>query len=321
MFSKVNIGITKDELSMRISDEDILRYYFNIDKCKVISSPFRQDRNPSFALYKTNGRIHFKDFATGETGSVYDMVMMKEGLTFKECLKKIANDFNIKSCSYTCVGMGRTRDITTQEEEKTDIQVRIRNWTFEDKEYWNSYGVDLEFLREFEIYPIDYFFINGRTIKADTLAYTYVHRQNGKVYHKIYQPLSKIRKWRNNYPHGTMSLIDYISDDCENIVVCSSVKDALCLWYNTGVPSIAPQGEGYDVDFAQLKVRFPKAKFCILYDNDAAGIRYSTSLSEKHGIPVLFLPKMEKGKDVSDLFYYYGKEVFNNTMQELWQQQ
>ncbi len=42
---------------------------------KAIKSPLRKDNNPSFCIYKSkrSDNIYWKDFATGEGGSVRDL--------------------------------------------------------------------------------------------------------------------------------------------------------------------------------------------------------------------------------------------------------
>ena len=90
----------------------------------------------------------------------------------------------------------------------------------------------------------------------------------------------------------------------KKICICSSLKDALCLWSNTGIPAIATQGEGYtmsDTAIKELKKRFEKVY--ILFDCDEAGLIDGEKLSKQTGFINLVLPKFEGGKDVSDLYH------------------
>ena len=96
------------------------------------------------------------------------------------------------------------------------------------------------------------------------------------------------------------------------------MKDALCLWANTGIPAIAIQGEGYgisDTAVNELKRRYKKV--FILLDNDKAGLIDGKKLAEQTGFINLILPQTSQGKDVSDMYYYYGKEYLCNTVMKL----
>lgn len=80
------------------------------------------------------------------------------------------------------------------------------------------------------------------------------------------------------------------------------MKDALCLWANTGIPAIAIQGEGYtmsDTAISELKRRYKE--IYILLDNDEAGLEDARKLSESTGFTNLVLPNY-RYKDVSDLY-------------------
>ena len=55
--------ISRGEIINKVSEADIIGYYLGITSIPaLINSPFRQDNNPSFALYSPNGRdINYKD--------------------------------------------------------------------------------------------------------------------------------------------------------------------------------------------------------------------------------------------------------------------
>ena len=97
------------------------------------------------------------------------------------------------------------------------------------------------------------------------------------------------------------------------------MKDALCLWANTGIPAIAIQGEGYgisDTAVNELKRRYKEV--FILLDNDKAGLIDGKKLSESTGFTNLVLQQFEGGKDVSDLNKIIGdKEKFREVILNL----
>ena len=288
--------------SNRISDYDLLWYYFGIGKLGVTNSPFRVDSKPSFGLYEKSGKIYFKDFATSEHGSIIDMVMYKYGLSFSEAMVKIQKDFSLldNPSHIHITKTTKKKSLTT-----TTIKIQTRQWMEYDYIYFEMYGIKRQFIQQFDIYPINYYWVNDNCFKADKIAYAYVEFVDNKPYFKVYQPFSQW-KWCNNYPTDTISLIDKIPVDTTRIIICSSVKDALCLWCNTGIPCISPQGEGYDLPMDKLRQRFKKADFRLLFDNDEKGIEFSKKLSEKYKIPNIIIPEFIGGKDISDLYLVKG---------------
>jgi DNA primase len=100
------------------------------------------------------------------------------------------------------------------------------------------------------------------------------------------------------------------------ICICASLKDALCLWANTGIPSIAVQGEGYsmsDTAIEELKRRFKH--IYILFDNDEAGLVDGVKLAEQTGFTNIVLPRINEAKDISDLYKSLeNKEQFKELM-------
>lgn len=307
--------IPVDIIESKVDDLQLLSYYFGFNKTGLYKSPFRSDSKPSFGIYQQYGRVKFKDFATGEFGGIYELIGMKERLSFNDVLKKICKDFsinidNIDTCIKSKLKSNEVYCSKFPKNKETIISIRVRDWCTYDEEYWNSYGVDINTAKRFNIFPIDYYWINNRAFRADKLAYAYVVWENDKPYYKIYQPYNKTVKWLNNYKKGTISLIDEINADAETVVICSSVKDALCLICNFGIDCIAPQGEGFDIDISNLKERFPNAHFFVLFDNDEKGLLFASVLSEKYKLDNIVIPQFEGGKDLSDMYKVLGKDKF-----------
>ena len=77
----------------------------------------------------------------------------------------------------------------------------------------------------------------------------------------------------------------------------------MCLWSNTGIPSIAVQGEGYKMSntaISELYKRFEHVYIC--FDNDEPGIIDGQKLAKLTGFTNIVLPKFTGGKDISDYF-------------------
>ena len=96
------------------------------------------------------------------------------------------------------------------------------------------------------------------------------------------------------------------------------MKDALCVWANTGIPALAIQGEAYgmsDTAVNELKRRYKNVY--ILLDNDKQGLKDAEVLAEKTGFTNIVLPQFEGGKDISDLYKIMGKEKFKEIVHSL----
>ncbi len=96
----------KDKILSQVDDSDILNYYLasfhdkgRLKKGQNISNPFiypERQKTPSFNIYpNSKGRWMYHDFATGEHGDCFELVMKLNRIDFKEALTLIVRDFNI----------------------------------------------------------------------------------------------------------------------------------------------------------------------------------------------------------------------------------
>ena len=69
---------------------------------------------------------------------------------------------------------------------------------------------------------------------------------------------------------------------------------------------------------SELKRRYKE--IYIAWDGDKAGIEDSKKLQEETGFKIIDCPLIDKAKDWSDIYHYYGKEVlsreFNKAIKE-----
>lgn len=197
--------------------------------------------------------------------------------------------------------------------ELTKIQVAVRPWRDYDYEYWNSYGIEKQWLKYAEIYPISHKIITkkdketGKTKKyifpSDRLAYCFVERKEGKLQMKIYQPLNKKGfKWCSSMDGSVIGLWTKIPEFGDRVVICSSLKDALVLSCQCHIPTLCLQGEGYnmsDTAVNELRRRYKQVFIC--FDTDDAGRIDSEKLSKETGFKNI-VPDLGKQKDLSDYF-------------------
>ena len=154
---KTSSNISKNEIFDKFSESQILSSVFpEITSLPcLMCSPLRQDKHPSFSIYMSNGgHIYYKDHATGERGGLLDLLCSYWNCTFNQVLDKlctmlIGRDITIKP--------KQIKTLTRKEADQlTKVQVVVRPWRDYDYEYWASYGVERQWLKYAEIYPISH---------------------------------------------------------------------------------------------------------------------------------------------------------------------
>ena len=196
--------------------------------------------------------------------------------------------------------------------ELTKIQVAVRPWRDYDYQYWESYGIEKQWLKYAEVYPISHKIItkkdketgksNKYIFSVPKFCYCYVERKEGLLSLKIYSPFSKTHKWCSKMDSSVISLWTKVPEYGDRLIICSSLKDALCVSCQLHIPAIAPQGEGYGISQTavnELKRRYKKVFIC--YDVDAPGVEDAKKLSKQTGFPYI-VPDLKGKKDFSDYF-------------------
>lgn len=316
----ISKGRTSSEV-ITSTQADIAAYYFNIKTIPcLLHSPLRKDSKPSFAFYTPNNKdIYYIDYSTNEKGSLWSLLSKLWKCNIFDTLNRVAREVKTKEIT-SSVSIKKDNII---QNHTIDIQCKIRNWEDYDLLYWKTYGISLKWLKYANVYPISHKIIIKDNIKylykADKYAYAFVEFKDNKTTMKLYQPFNKSGyKWTNSHDKSVLSLWTKIPKTGKKLCICSSLKDALCLWSNTNIPAIALQGEGYNISETAknvLKERYEN--IYILLDNDAPGLKDAEILAEKTGFKNIILPKFEGGKDISDFFKIKGKQVFILTIDKL----
>lgn len=330
MFAKGRVALWKEDITNVIPEAEILGYYLGISKIPcVINSPLRPDTKPSLGFFTRDGvEIVYQDFSTGETGTTFMLLGQLFKLSQEETLKKIYNELVLKRIlNTTKVDISeRSRNRVTFS-NGTEIDCKVRNWKKHDIDYWEQYGISLEWLKFSNTYPISHILVTKdkftKTFLAEKYAYAYVEFKDGKTTLKIYQPFSETFKWTNKHDSSVWDLWQQLPKEGDNLIITSSRKDALCIWENTGIPACSLQAESYfpkEQVVDELKSRFKN--IYILYDNDFNkeknyGALYSKALSEKFNLIQITIPNEFRVKDTSDLCKEYGREQVKQTISKL----
>lgn len=314
MIGKTHSSATLEDIFSKYSELDVLTSYFNIKEMPcLINSPLRTDKNPSFSLYlDKNQRVKYIDFATNEHGGLMDLLGQYWHCSFPQVVAKVYSD--VIGSSAIKVTPRKVRTFSRQERDRLNkIEVKVRGWENHDYEYWRSYGIEPKWLQYAEVYPISHKIVtkknpdtnttNRMVFKADKYAYVFVEHKERHTQLKIYQPYNTNGfKWCSKMDGSVISLWTKIPERGDRVVICSSLKDALCITCQLGIPALALQGEGYSMSntaISELKQRFTKV--FISFDMDKAGIADSQKLAKETGF-ISIMPDLGKEKDFSDYY-------------------
>lgn len=332
---KSSLSIVRDDI--KLSDRDILKRYIGLDKFPCsIESPLRDDDyRPSFSMIERDGKIFWKDFGTGQSGSAVSLLAELWHVTYKEALLKIKLDteFRIPRASLIRKYNGKIH-LTSG----SSIKVKIRDWKDWDVQFWKSFGISKKFCTWCNVFPISHAFFTKEDEKGtlrtvcvpmDKYAYAYFEWKDGKESIKLYQPFSQNLKWLSKHDASVWDLWKQAflwakkkSDD--SIIITSSRKDAMCLWENLHIPAMSLQGEGYIPKPQVMKQVFDTFHHVYLwYDNDFThsndnpGQDNAKKLIEMYPSLInVCIPDSYQSKDPSDLVKNHGVKA----LKDFWSQ-
>jgi hypothetical protein len=305
--TKLTEEITLESILSKVTEYDIYRFYIgsNFDIGKIMSSPFRTDKNPSFGIFKSSktSALLYKDLANGSTGNCIKFVQELFNITYKKALAKVKNDMANNNLTIS------TKGVTVKEEYKyteTILSVRKKNFCKIDDEYWGQFSLNRDDLRHFNVFPIHEYWINDIVqpwgYKYDNPGYAY------QIYnkYKIYKPLeSKKYKWVSNCGMCDLQGYEQLPYKGDLLIITKSLKDVMVL-HKLGYSAIAPQGENHHIPekvMVDLENRF--TKIIVFYDNDEAGITGANKISKRYNLSTIFIPEGEP-KDISDYTKKHG---------------
>lgn len=324
---KTQPSISKAEIFNCFSEAEVLSSVFPEIKSLpcLINSPLRQDRHPSFSIYiSDSGKVRYTDFATKDKGGLLDLLCKYWNCNFTQCINKLGTLYTGNTSLK--VNTRKASKIRIYKRTESRVEVKIREWRDYDIAYWTSYGCNISLLKYCEVYPISHKIIykdnKKYTFAAPRYCYAYIERKEGKVTKKIYSPYAKKYKWMTDADGSVIGLWDKVPEKGEKLCICSSLKDACCLWSNSNIPCMYIQGEAFDISDTALKVlrkRFRKIFICL--DNDKWGIEDARKLQERTGFVNIELPQFQGGKDISDAYKVMGEEKFKETIVSLFNTQ
>ena len=129
------------EIKSMVSMPEMMEHYgFRLDKSGFCKCPFHSERSASFKAYP--GQRGYYCFGCGAHGSVIDFVMLYFGLSFKDALAKINDDFYIGLPIGDRISLRQRRELERQQRERQEERNREqREWERLEGEYWAAFDV------------------------------------------------------------------------------------------------------------------------------------------------------------------------------------
>lgn len=360
MGRSINSGtITKKAILESISQITIFSTYFDlpanviqhcIDTGELILSPIRLDRHPTVGFrYDNKGKLKMRDFGGYFWGDCFDAVAfilsqsgdgvlnINKKEDFVKVLRHIAYTF-----SDIFYGIKRDENLPGQikanleiaRNKKPIIELVVRNWNEDDQNYWNQFGINLQYLNINFVYPIDQYYIN-RNINPEP-KYFYNPKDPCYAYFlgKDKQGINSIKLYFPKRPHGTTRFItnanhlegiyNLAGKNYDYIVITKSSKDRMSI--GCTLASIFPYGELTTmsigviniphetyrlrpIEYDWLKGKLKEGgKLVSLMDNDRAGICEASYLRRAFNIIPLFIPKDTCCKDFAEYRMIHNNE-------------
>lgn len=345
-------NINKNFILDKVSQVTIFSTYFNlapdiiqwcIDTGKFINSPIREDVHPSFGFrYDNRGRLKGKDFAGYFWGDCFDAAAYVIS-NIENRKINIANKadfiFVLKHImrSHSNIFYGGEKDSNLEQalkvsldkirKKKPNIELVVRDWNKYDEDYWKQFGVNLAYLNQHFVYPVEQYYIE-RAInpepkyyyKPEDACYGYLlgHRRGYLPSIKLYFPFRPHGSTRfitnSNHLEGIYNLF---GTEYDFIVLTKSTKDRLslgCTWDSLSlgyrnnplkvgfinIPHETYRLREFEFEWMKAKLSYG-GKIISLMDNDRTGMEEAAWLRKHYKIQPIIIPRELGAKDFAEL--------------------
>lgn len=303
--------MNKDTILQQISQQDIIKKFLNINEFPKgnISSPFSEDKKPSFKVYE-NGT--FKCHSTGKQGDSFQLVAY-------------LNDLDCKTQFYQVTQLiAKQCNLNGYAQNEKHFNYNAKPYEKIHLEYWKqaNWNVSTEILQKYNVQALDKFeYWNSKKeevtkIKLFKNVLGFIYQVNSNV--ELYIPKQpKVAKFfYNQLNNNDIFGLEQLPKQCSNIVICAGKKDALILNAN-GINAVTFRSENHYITKQQIKeLKKHTTTLFICYDNDDAGQKAQQKFADLHNLIPLHLPK--KYNDIADFFQEKTKisfqEIIQNTL-------
>ncbi|MDD3878150.1 MAG: toprim domain-containing protein [Bacteroidales bacterium] len=312
--------ISKEKILSATTSCEILNHYlapYNHSRGRLIpgkhiSNPFlsEKQKTPSFNIYYSHisGEWRYKDFATNDDGSCFDLVMNLNNLSFNDALHHINNEMCLNLCTHS----DNTAFTPTLHPSDKTIQygtssLILKPFSLAELDWWKQYGISEVVLKQFKVSSAKAFSAinkSNKEYKIDSTPENPIFVYVSDKWAKIYRPFES--KYRFQYlgekPSDYIFGINQLPDMSEYIFITGGEKDVMSLAAH-GYTAISLNSETAFLPQDVYTMLRSRCRFLIiLYDNDSTGFAQGEKLAKSYNLPCVTLPPMNSGKDISDYF-------------------
>lgn len=282
------------------------------DFSKNISSPLRDDKNPSFRVKQssTSDIWFFTDYATGEYGNALQFIQKKYNLNYREAIDYIINKQKLTS--------------RIQYKPKTPIirkeglfyEAQFIPYTKEHLDYYCIQGLTQHFLiKEMDILALSKYAVNKhvKEPKEDEFMFAYVYRDiNGDIvpgqmkFLTLGPNVEKKDKWRNSIPNNTFFYTHKIKEDTKLVLVGKSNKDSAITQFCgiTSITALSENAQNIKTALKPLIELFPKVKFILNLGSDQQAKKTTENIQKEIDIESFIVPDCLLCNEINDNFEY-----------------
>lgn len=325
IIGKKRLDLTKETILKLCSSYDIYRKYFGeFTINEVTCNHLRGENTPSFIIGNKYGGLNHKDFGDKKfKGDCFDLVMQMYNCDFPTALQFIDRDLNLGISYAKIEGLKAITWETPKEaiiKPPPIIQITTRNPNKEELAYWEQYGLNLQDLKNEDVFFPKTIFRNKKKQPNVIMTFCYLYPEISK--NKIYRPFAPKRekntppwlwKWDSSVPFDYCDNLQSIVN-CKYAFLTKSKKDRMVLQKVLGITCIADvQAEDPGCISDQTIEHFKShAEYSVtIFDNDQKGKESSMWLTEEHSFKHCNVPDkyLKEGiTDFADLFKQYGEK-------------
>ncbi len=333
--------MNKNTILNQVTQIEIYQKFYGSD-FKVnekISSPFTEDKNPSFKVFKNNT---YKCFSTGKQGDCFQFVADIKNLDcktqFNDVLEIISREMNIntdfdKNKVNKPLNVQEVTDNNNYASDKKHFQYTSKAFEKIHFDYWlqGNWNVTEDILKKYNVQALDKFVYwnnNKKQIQKIKLykgilgfiyeVYTTPYAEaNNLTRAELYIPTQEktTKFFYNNLTSDDIFGYNELKDKEEFIIICAGKKDCLILNAN-GFPAVTFRSENSFINKDQITLLNKKTdRIYICYDNDKAGLESALKIAQTYSIKQIVLP--EKYNDIADYFKVFDKKHFGDLVNEI----